>query len=367
MVDPFAYAHEHADDIVWMSQNTNNIPTTPKIKASIVDAVEHGLHTLYPLRRGVPGLPEAVLDDLKLDPAHWRVELTNGGLEGLYCFTRAFLRPGDEVIASDPSFLPIHGQVALTGATTIEIPIYEAPYKLTLEKVKAAITPRTKVLLLIDPINPLGTEYTPDEVKGFAELANEHDLILIHDITYHDFAYNPALAGKWAPDRTVYCYSFSKNCGLAGMRVGAFIAPGPIMDKVKPFFVSGLGVNVLAQRAALAAIESKSEWVKRVVDISRRNQAAINEMVDGIDGLFVCVNPSSSNTLCIDVSGLGLDPNEIETKLLFEHKVFIRGGPYLSKRFGKNFIRVSFSVPEDQCAKFVDVFPKVVAELAAKK
>ncbi len=366
MADPFVYAHENRDKIVWMSQNNNTIPTTPKIREAIMKAVDDGEHVLYPLRRGVDGLPEKVLDDLGLSHDSFRCEITNGGLEGLYCFMRATIKAGDEVIASDPSFLPIHHQVTISGGKVVELPIYGAPWKLTVDAVRAAMTERTKVILLIDPINPLGTEYTRDEVKAFADLAREKDVLLIHDITYHDFAYDPALATEFAPERTVICYSFSKNCGLAGLRVGAFIAPPDIMDKVKPYFVSGLGVSALSQRAALAALDSKDEWVGPVVETSRRNQKAINDMVEGIDGCSMCVYPSSSNTVCIDVAETGIDPNEIEAKLLFEHDVFVRGGPYLSKRFGPRFVRVSFSVPEADNAKFIAAFPKVIEALRVK-
>lgn len=363
--DAFQFAHAHRDEVVWMSQNTNHLHTTDAIEAALRDAVARHDYTFYPLAAGLRGLPELVRADLGLGEEHACV-ITAGALEALYAMNRALLQPGDEVIATDPSFLPIHHQVAISGATPVEVPIYEAPWKLTIEKARAALTDRSRMLLLIDPINPLGTGYTRAEVKAFAELAREKDLVLVHDITYRDFAFEHALAGEFAPERTVYTYSFSKNCGLAGMRLGALLAPRAIMQKIEPFVISRLGINVLAQRAGLAALESKKEWIGRVVREARENQRLIHETVSKIDGLFMPVYPSSSNTLCVDVSRLGLDPSAIERRLLEEHKVFVRGGPYLSKRFGSRFVRLSFTVPREGVQRFCDAFPRVIDALARK-
>lgn len=360
--DPFRFAHEHRDEIAWLSQNTNHIPTSPAIQRALVEAVEAREYEYYPFKEGIFGLPELARQDLGLD-ASWQVQFTHGALEAVYVLTRALLKPGDEMIATDPSFQPLHHQARLAGAHVVEVPIYQAPWKLTVEQARAAITPKTKVLLLIDPINPLGTEYTPAEVKAFAELAKEHGLTLLHDITYHDFAFTPTLAGAFYPEGTVYAVSYSKNCGFAGLRIGALIAQKPLMDKMRPYLVNTLGTNVLAQRATKAALETKKEWIGNVVQTSRANQRIIADAVAKTEGCFIPVFPSSSNTLCIDVSARGLDPNVIEEKLLFEHKVFVRGGPYLSERFGRRFVRVSFSIPKEHAVRFADAWPKVVNSL----
>lgn len=360
--DPFRFAHEHRDEIAWLSQNTNHLDTTPRIQEALVESVKARDYEYYPHKDGIFGLADLARADLGLDPT-WNVQLTHGALEGVYVIMRALLQPGDEVIATDPSFQPLHHQARLTGAKVVEIPIYQEPWKLTVEQARAAITDNTKVLLLIDPINPIGTEYTRAEVEAFANLAREHDLVLLHDITYHDFAYEPTLAGEFYPEKTVYAVSYSKNCGFAGLRIGALMAKEPLMAKIRPHLVNTLGTNVLAQAATKAALETKKEWMPRVLAQSRRNQEIIRDAVAKTEGCFIPVFPSSSNTLIIDVSQRGLDPNQIEERLLFDHKVFVRGGPYLSQRFGAKFVRVSFSVPEEHVRRFADAWPKVVASL----
>ena len=121
-IDNFEFAHRHRREIVWMSQNTNTIPVPRAIKDAILRSVEEAEYNLYPFKRGLFGLPEAVKEDLRLE--NQEVLITNGGIEGEYMATRALLRSGDEVVSTDPSFLPIHDQVGMTGAKTVEIDIY---------------------------------------------------------------------------------------------------------------------------------------------------------------------------------------------------------------------------------------------------
>lgn len=366
-LDPFRFAHENRDKIAWMSQNTNQLPTTPAVKAAIDEALAFGEHTYYPYNKGIFGLPEATLADLGLTPEGHDVHITHGALEAVDIVNRAILRPGDEVIASDPSFLPIHHQVRLVGARMVELPIYHPPWKLTAEQIQEAITDKTAMILLIDPLNPLGSEYKREEVRAIAEVAKDHDLMLLHDITYRDFAYSPSLAGEWAPEHTVYAVSFSKNLGLAGLRVGALVAGKPIMERCRIHFPNVLGTNVLGQRAALAALQTKRDWFPRLLETCRENERRIKACVDKIEGLFIPVHPSGTNTLCIDVSGRGIDPVALENELLTRHHVFIRNGPYLSKRFGARFVRVSFSVPPEHCDRFVAAFPEAVEAVTRGK
>ncbi|MEE9223293.1 MAG: aminotransferase class I/II-fold pyridoxal phosphate-dependent enzyme, partial [Thermoplasmata archaeon] len=235
----------------------------------------------------------------------------------------------------------------------VEIGIYKDPYKMTPEEVNEAVTEKTKMLLLIDPLNPLGTDYRRDEVRAFSEIAQDHDLWLVDDITYRDFSDDHTLTAEFYPDKSLTVYSFSKNCGLAGMRIGALLAQPAAMNDIVKFNTNVLSVNVLAQKAALASLETKDRWIGNVMKICRNNQKRIKSAVDKIDGAFLPVYPSYTNMFVIDVSGLGIDPDKFETRILYDHNIFVRSGNYVSKKYGPNFVRVSFSVPEDQCEKFV--------------
>jgi aspartate/methionine/tyrosine aminotransferase len=147
------------------------------------------------------------------------------------------------------------------------------------------------------------------------------------------------------------------------MRVGALVAPKEMMPRLLPANTNVLGTSVLSQRAALAMTLSKEGWLPAMMSTSRRNQALIKRCVDGIDGLSLPVYPSHANVFAIDHSALGLEPDEVETRLLRDHQVFVRSGRYLSKRFGDRFIRPSFTVPEAGIRRFCEALPAVVAKL----
>src|SRR5207249_3845578 len=114
------------------------------------------------------------------------------------------------------------------------------------------------------PNNPLGSGYSRSQVQGLADLANDHGLWLIDDITYRDFNADHVLATEFYPEKTLMAYSFSKAPGLAGLRIGAIIGPPDAIMALRRFDTNVLGVSVLAQRAALAALRSKKEWLPGV-------------------------------------------------------------------------------------------------------
>jgi len=359
--DNFEFAHQHRQEVVWMSQNTSTLPVHPAILEAIRTSVDAREFNLYPYRPGVFGLPEAIKADLGVD--NFDVLLTNGGIEGEYIATRALLKPGDDVLSTDPSFLPIHDQITMTGAKAIEIDIYRKPYVLTPELANEALTPATEMLLVVDPNNPLGSGHTRAQLRGLAEIAQDHDLWLIDDITYRDFNPDHVLTSEFAPERTLFSYSFSKAPGLAGMRVGAVLGPPETVKALRKFDTNVLGVNVIAQRAALAALRTKSEWLPDVRRVCTANQKAIHEAVAKVEGALLPVYPAKANMFVIDVSATGVKPEDLEAKLLRDHLVHTRAGGYLSRKSGGKFLRVSFTVSKHACRTFTDAFPVVMEKL----
>jgi aspartate/methionine/tyrosine aminotransferase len=366
-VGAFEWAHERKEKIVWMSQNNNTLPTTPEIEEAIIDCARSRYYNLYPPQKGLPELKQEILKDLGLDPNEWGVMVTFGGTEALYVMIRALINPGDEVITTDPSYMIIHNFIKLAGGKTTDCPVYPAPGKFSTEMVRNAVTPKSKMLLLIDPLNPMGSAYTRQEVKELCEIAKENGLYIIDDITYRDFADEHTMTSEFYPEKTLIAYSVSKNAGLAGLRVGALVAHKHYLDKFKPYVVSELSIDILAQKASITALKTKHKWMPRVKEITRNNQKIIKDAVDSVPGCFLPVYPSQANMFCIDISGTGLNGNDIQNKLLYEHHVFVRAGDYVSKRFGPRFVRTSFSIPEEGVRKFHDIFPKVMEVLKAEK
>ena len=362
--DAFRYAHAHHDEIAWLSQNTNHLVPPDVIRSAVEAAVRQRRYEGYPLATGDPELLEAVARDFGLPGL--TPFLTGGGTEALYMTARALLSAGDEVIASDPSYLIIHRFVELSGATTKNLDIYAPPYRLTPDRVQEAVGPRTRMILLIDPLNPLGSGYPREEVRAIAEIAHDRHLVLLNDVTYRDFSEGHALAAEFAPEETVTVWSVSKNCGLAGMRLGGLLGRAELLKKITRFNTNDLGVNVLSQAAALAALRTKSRWIGEVVRQTRANGARIREVVGGVAGTTLPVYPSRANMMVIDIAGTGATPEAVQDEMLRRHGVFVRAGNYLSPTHGGRFVRVSFSNPPGDIERFAKAFPAAMETVRAR-
>ncbi len=362
--DAFRYAHAHRTEIAWLSQNTNHLVPPEIVRGALDEAIRERRYEGYPPASGDPELIDLVTADLGL--AGTRPFLTGGGTESLYMIARALLAPGDEVIASDPSYLIIHRFVELAGARTANLDIYAPPFRLTAERIQEAIGPRTTMVLLIDPLNPLGSGYSREEVRAIAEVAHDHHLVLLNDVTYRDFSEGHALAAEFAPEETVTVWSVSKSCGLAGLRLGGFAAPPDRVRAIARFNTNDLGVNILAQVAARAALRTKSSWIGEVVRQTRENGARVREVVAGVPGTSLPVYPSRANMLVIDLGATGVTPEAVQEELLFHHGVFVRAGNYLSPHHGQRFVRVSFSNPPGDIERFARAFPEAMRTLSAR-
>ncbi|MFY9716437.1 MAG: pyridoxal phosphate-dependent aminotransferase [Thermoplasmata archaeon] len=362
--DAFRYAHAHRTEIAWLSQNTNHLVPPDAIRAALEEAIRERRYEGYPLASGDPELIELVRADLGL--SGMSPFLTGGGTESLYMIARALLERGQEVIASDPSYLVIHRFVDLSGARTKTLDIYQPPYRLTADRVQEAIGPSTRMILLIDPLNPLGSGYPREEVRALAEIAHDRHLILLNDVTYRDFSEGHALAAEFAPEETVTVWSVSKNCGLAGMRLGGFVAPPEMSAAIARYNTNDLGVNVLAQVAAKAALRTKSAWIGGVVRQTRENGERVRSVVEGVPGTSLPVYPSRANMMVIDIAETGVAPEALQEELLRDHGVFVRAGNYLSPAHGRRFVRLSFSNPPNDIERFARAFPEAMRALDAR-
>ena len=216
-------------DMIWMGQNTNHLhgDIIADAMASCAKAKEY---CKYPPPEGFSELKQLILDDLGFKNSD--VLLTAGATESLYLCMQALLGPQDNVVMSDPGYLIIGNFANRFAGEVRYVPVYneECGYKLTPELLRENMDENTKMVVLIDPLNPLGSGYTEEEIKEFAEIAIENDIYLLDDVTYKDFARNHYLAADYAPEQTLTIYSFSKIFGMAGVRIGAVVSTSDIID-----------------------------------------------------------------------------------------------------------------------------------------
>lgn len=357
------------EDLIWMGQNTNHLQKDKHIEDALIEAARKRNYCKYPPPEGFPELKELILKDLELDKEKYDIQITASATEALYLAISTTLHHTTNTIASDPGYLIINNFCNRFGHHVKEIPIYneECGYKLTPELIRENIDLQTKMIILIDPMNPMGFTYTEDEIKEIAEIAKENNIYVLHDITYKDFAREHHLVAHYAPEHTITIYSFSKIFGMAGLRIGAVISSPELIRKMRASVINDLGTNSLAQEAGIAGLQSKNEWITEVKETCFKNQELIKEAIDETPGVFLPLYPVDGNMMTVDVSGAGLTPEEISDYLLKEKSIFVREGNYTSKLFGNKYIRVSFSIPTEQVMKFREEFPKAIKTLQERK
>jgi aspartate/methionine/tyrosine aminotransferase len=362
---PFEVRNAHFDrlvntpDLRWMGQNTNHA----KPHAAVIEAMERCIRDeefhVYAPPAGLEELRQGIVSDLGLKDHAALV--SDGAVSSLYHVCHTLLRPGDEFITTDPTWNWPMAFARSVGAIVKQIPIYGAEYgyRLAPERLAAAITPKTRVVYLVDPNNPLGTACTSAEIESIAAIAKAAGAYLIHDCTYRHFAHSHELAAKHYPDRTLTIYSFSKWLGLAGLRVGAVVADPDLIERLAGSPPNNLGSSILSQRAALAGLKIKSEWFPGVLTQQRANQKLINDAVIRIPGLEMPVYPSNGNFIVIECEKAGVKPEALVAAFQ-ERKIMIRQGAYHTPTFGDRFIKVSTSVPSLWVEEFVALLPAMV-------
>lgn len=349
------------ENMIWMGQNTNHLHDDT-IANAMIDAIRMKTYCRYPAPEGFSELKKLVLEDLGFEDEE--VLLTSGATESLYLCMQALLTPEDNVILSDPGYFII-GDFANRFANEVRyVPIYDEKYgyKLTPDLLRENMDENTRMAILIDPLNPLGSSYTEDELKEFAEIAKENDIYLLHDVTYKDFAREHFLVENYAPGQTLTIYSFSKIFGMAGLRIGGVVSSKPIIDAIKNAVVNDLGVNIISQYGAIAGLKSKDVWFEDMRQTCFENQRLIKEMVDTIDGIFLPVYPSDANMMVIDIYETGINPKDLSNYLI-QKGLFTREGEYTSDEFGERYLRVSFSIPTEEIKIFCEEFPKAIEAL----
>lgn len=355
----FFQRHYDMDGLAIMGRNTNYFLNDGRIKQALIDAVEREVYHDYAPPCGLRELQQLVLAELGAPELYaW---VTDGATEGLFQVARMLLEPGDEFVTSDPGYSVTNNFAAQAGATVVEVPIYDADcgYRLSPARLRDHVSERTRIIYLVDPLNPLGSCLSENEVRAICALAREADALVVQDSTYRDFAEAHFPAIRAAPDRAILLYSFSKSAGFAGLRLGAVVAHPAIIDKLTRAQVNNLGSNLVSQLGAIVALRTKCEWLPGVLRRHREHMALLQEFVASLEVFSVPVYPSQGNFLAVDTAASGFHPEYLAIELL-ERKVQVRQGAYNTRRFGDRFFRVGTTVPRAWLDRFCEALSTIV-------
>lgn len=349
--------------LIWMGQNTTHVDPRPEVLAAIERSIERREFQIYAPPLGFDELRALVVEDLGL--SGFEAIITDGAVSGLYHACKTLGPQISQLITTDPGWPWPQQFVEAIGKPSTIIDIYDPVdgYKLKAEKLARVLTERS-LIYLIDPLNPLGSSYSVDELKSICDLAKSTQSILIHDCTYRHFAAKPALAAEFYPDGTITTYSFSKWLGLAGFRVGAIVASPAMTIRLASAPPNSLGANIVAQRAAIAGLKIRGEWLERVRAINTGNQKLIDEAIKQSGIGRTLVHPSNGNFMAVGLEGHRWTGDTLAEELL-RQKLFIRSGTYQSKKSGQRFIKISTAVPEQWAEQLAGALRKLGAKQPA--
>ena len=345
------------------------------VRKAACDSLMNG-NTRYTSNYGTPALRKAIADklerenDLHYDP-NSEIMVTVGGEEAMTVAIMALTDIGDEVILPDPGYSPYDSVVNLAEAVPVYVPLSEERnFTFDLDALEAAITPKTKLLLLNTPGNPTGTMMDRDSLLRLSEICIKHDLVVISDEAYERVLYdgNKHISIASLPgmrDRTVTIQSFSKSYSMCGFRIGYVAASKELIGiLVRCHQKVVLCATSFAQDAALAALTQPDDEIQAMIrEFDRRRNFIYNSLVElGIP----CNKPQAAFYVFPNVSCLGMDGTEFANRFLDEYAVACVPGSDFGPN-SKNNIRISYATSMEQCQEGMARLRKFVEQIRSGK
>ena len=283
--------------------------------------------------------------NVSYDPAK-EVIVTVGGSEAIDLCIRALVNPGDEVLVPEPSFVCYKPCAVLAGAKAVPIVTKnENKFKLTKEELLAAITPKTKLLVLPYPNNPTGGIMTKEDLEAIAGVLGDKNIFILSDEIYGELTYGrehisiASLPGM--RERTILVNGFSKSYAMTGWRLGWAAAPKEIMEQmVKIHQYAIMCAPTASQYAAIEAVKNGDEDIVRMREQYNYRRKVI---VDGFNKMGLsCFEPEGAFYVFPSVQSLGLSSNDFAEKLLRSQKIAVVPGTAFGDS-GEGFIRCSYA------------------------
>ncbi len=337
-------------DVVGFGAGEPDFDTPQHIKDAAVKALAAGF-TKYTPSSGIPELRQAIADKFQrengLTYKPSQIIVSCGGKHSCYNVVLATCQEGDEVIIPAPYWLSYPEMVKLASAKPVIVQTTDkSQFKMTPDQLRAAITPRTRLLILNSPSNPTGSVYTPDEVKVLGDICVEKGVLIMSDEIYEHLLYDGARhqsVASFSPahqEHTIIVHGFAKAWSMTGWRLGFLAAPEPIakaIDAIQSHTTSN--PTSFAQKGAVAALTGPQDHLKIwLAEYDKRRKYAWQKL-NSIPGVS-CVNSKGAFYLFPNISCTGLKSTEFCAKLLEQEKVAAVPGI----AFGADdYIRISYA------------------------
>ena len=354
------------DDVIDFTLGDPDVPTHQKIKDAGCKAIQDG-KTRYSQNAGLLELRNVISDyyirkeGFKYDPIS-EIMVTVGAMEGLYLALLSITNPGDEYIIPAPYYVNYGQMVHMCGGVPVIVDKpAEEPLSFRTEDIEAAITPKTKAIIINTPSNPSGKIISWNKIEKLAELAKKHDLYVISDevykcLIYGENKFKSIVSIEGMRERTILTNSLSKEFCMTGWRIGYVLANKEIVANM-----TKLQENVCAcaplpsQYAAIEALSSKEDYSANMKSIFSERRDALVSGINSIKGLS-CTPPDATFYLMVDISKTGLKSFDFACKLLESvHVAVVPGVTY--GQSCDNYVRIAFT-------KNVDVIKQGVERIA---
>jgi aminotransferase len=297
---------------------------------------------------------------LRYDPED-EILITVGVSEALYLAMTALLDPGDEVVIPEPCFVSYAPEVAFAGGTPVTVATHvKDDFQVTAENIAAAITPKTKAILLGYPNNPTGAVMTRKIMGEIASVAEQNDLVVISDEIYDRLVYGiehtcvPSLPGM--RERTILLGGFSKNYAMTGWRIGYACANPDLLAalrKVHQYTI--MSAPTTAQAAALVALEQGENHVEKMRQEYDRRRRLI---VGGFNTLGMdCFEPRGAFYAFPSIASSGMSSNDFAMRLLEEEEVAVVPGDAFGVS-GAGFVRASYATAFEKIEEALNRFER---------
>jgi aminotransferase len=331
------------------------------VREACIYSLESG-NTHYTSNKGMPELRECICDQAKkemkldYDPAE-EILITTGVSEAVDLAFRATLNPGDEAIVPEPCYVAYTPDIVLAGGVPKTIPTgLSDEFRVQPESIEAAITEKTRAVLLSYPNNPTGAIMTRADLEDLADVVVEHDLLVISDEVYAKLSYSGGHCSfaqlEGMKERTLILNGLSKSHAMTGWRIGYALGdPALVGAMTKVHQYTMLCAPTMAQVAAVEALEKGNEemlQMKHEYDLRRRL------FVSGLNRIgLTCFEPRGAFYAFPSVQGWGLSSEEFAERLLKEQKVAVVPGNVFGES-GEGFLRCSYATSREELIEALD-------------
>ncbi|ERP94462.1 hypothetical protein Q669_31575 [Labrenzia sp. C1B10] len=325
--------------------------TTPRhIVDATIDALRAG-EVHYSDLAGLPEFRAAIAGKLRsynaLDVSPQDIIVTNGLTQASFATFMALIDDGDEVILLEPYYPQHLGKIEMAGARPVIVKLGpDTDFSIDPKAIEAAVTSRTKAIVIVNPCNPTGRVYTRDELESLADIARRHDLYVVADEVYDQIVFDDATHVSIASlpgmlERTVSMYAFTKAYAMDGWRLGYLTSAPHLLDAIAKIVATEVThVNTFIQHGGRAALLGPDEILAELVEDDRRKRNLVVERLNQMPGV-VCARPQGTIYAFPDISGTGLSSQDAADKLLDEADVVVEAGAFYGTS-GEGRLRVCF-------------------------